>query len=92
MENLSENIKKNILDLEYNKLLQYYNTCIIILFTYFIGLIIAFFSKQINFFIFKQFISISTISIIFVLLMFIAIMKFRNSMRRVISQIKKLNI
>ena len=92
MENLSENIKKNILDLEYNKLLQYYNTCIIILFTYFIGLISAFFSKQINFFIFKQFISISTISIIFVLLMFIAIMKFRNSMRRVISQIKKLNI
>ena len=92
MENLNDNIKKNILDLEYNKILQYYNTCIVILFTYFIGVIIAFFSRQINFLEFKQFILILSFSIMFILLIFSALLRLRNSMNRIIQEIKQLKI
>ena len=34
-------IKKNILDLNYNKHLQYLNVCIVLLFTYLIGILIG---------------------------------------------------
>lgn len=39
---LGDKIKKNLLDLQYNKYLQYYNTSTIILFTYVIGVVIGF--------------------------------------------------
>ena len=49
MISMDDKVRKNLLDLNYNKYLQYFNTCIILLFTYFIGLVIALFSKQINY-------------------------------------------
>jgi len=42
-------VKKNLLDLKYNKYLQYYNTLVIVLFTYIIGAFIAFITKQIDY-------------------------------------------
>ena len=49
LKRLSDKTKKNLLDLEYNKHLQYYNTSIILLFTYIIGISIAFITKQIDY-------------------------------------------
>jgi len=43
-----ENKRKNILDLQFQKYLIYASTAIIIAFTYVIGLVIAFLSKQIR--------------------------------------------
>ncbi|HIH26053.1 hypothetical protein J4476_04030 [Candidatus Woesearchaeota archaeon] len=90
--NLNYNIKKNLLDLEYNKNLQYFNTTIVILFTYIIGLVIAFVTKQIDV---KNNIQLSIVTIIsliliFVLLVFLVLIK--DSMKKVISQIKELKI
>ena len=90
--NLNYNIKKNLLDLEYNKNLQYFNTTIVILFTYIIGLVIAFVTKQIDV---RNNIQLSIVTIIsliliFVLLVFLVLIK--DSMKKVISQIKELKI
>jgi len=45
---MNDRIKKNLLDLKYSKYLQYYNTTIILLATYLIGLSIALISNQIS--------------------------------------------
>lgn len=42
-------IKKNLLDLEYTKTVQYLNTTIVIIFTYAVGVAIASLSKQIDY-------------------------------------------
>jgi|TARA_B100001971_G_C17769389_1_gene324185 hypothetical protein len=49
MSNITENVKKNLLDLQYARYLQAYHTSIIVLFTYVIGITIAAFAKQIDF-------------------------------------------
>ena len=41
--------RKNILDLKHNKYVQYYNTTIVLTFTYIIGLIIAITTQKITF-------------------------------------------
>ena len=46
---IGESVKKNILDLQYNKYLQYYNTSVIVLFTYFIGIGVALITEQVDF-------------------------------------------
>ena len=46
---MDKKIKKNLLDLKYSKYLQYYNTMMILLFTYFIAIIIAFVTRQLIF-------------------------------------------
>jgi len=40
--------RKNVLDLKHNKYVQYYNTTIILIFTYVIGLIIAIITQKIT--------------------------------------------
>jgi len=45
---LSDNIKKNLLDIKHQRYLQYFNTSTIILFTYIVGIIIGFITKQID--------------------------------------------
>lgn len=41
-------LKKNILDLEYQKYLQYFTTTIVAMFTFAIGIIIAIFTRQLT--------------------------------------------
>ncbi len=48
-EKLNHDIRKNLLDLEYTKTVQYFNTSLLILFTYFIGIAIAIITGQINY-------------------------------------------
>ena len=87
-----DTIKKNLLDLEHNKLLQYTNTSIIILFTYYVGLIIASITKQIDYTNFMQltiiFILTSCISVIILFLIF----TFNRKLRIITNKITKLNI
>lgn len=69
---LHSKVKKNLLDLEYSKYLQYYNTSIIVAFTYVIGLIVGYFTtginKNNNALYLLAFISIAVLGFIFILL------------------------
>ena len=62
---LSGGVKKNLLDLQYAKYLQYYTTAVIILFTYGIGVAIAFITKQIDFYSIGQMLLVFLISYLF---------------------------
>ncbi|MEK6948163.1 MAG: hypothetical protein AABX19_02870 [Nanoarchaeota archaeon] len=88
----SDKIKKNLLDLEYNKNLQYLNTTIVILFTYIIGLIIAFITKQIDI---KNNIQLSIVTIVsltLTFLLFAVLILIKDSMKRILFDIKQLKI
>ena len=89
---LNDRTKKNLLDLEYNKNLQYYNTSIILLFTYIIGTSIAFITKQINYHDPKQLLLVALISIGFVGIIIIFMLKFRENLIKIPKEIKKLKL
>ncbi len=92
MEEISDSIKKNLLDLQYSKYLQYYNTTIIILFTYFIGVGIAFLTKQINFNDPKQSLSLALISTPIIAACILSMLYFKNHKQNIFEEIKKLNL
>ena len=89
---LSDKIKKNLLDLEYNKYLQYYNTSIILLFTYFIGVSIAFITKQIDYKNPRQLLLVALISIVVMGLLIILMLRFRENLRHIPKEVKKLKL
>jgi len=89
---ISDKVKKNLLDLQYNKYLQYYNTSIIILFTYFIGVGIAFITKQIDINEPKQFLSLLVISISTVVLIILFMLRFKSHQENILDEIKNLKI
>jgi len=83
-------INKNILDLKYNTYLQYFNTAIIIAFTYVIGIIIAIITYQIK--------EITQLLLVWIfssiILFFIAVFlkKCRNNLKRILEEIKALSL
>ncbi len=89
---LSEKVKKNLLDLQYNKYIQYYNTSIIILFTYFIGVAIAFVTRQININASSQFLVLGLISITVITIVILSMLYFKNNQKNILDEIKNLNI
>ena len=89
---LSDKVKKNLLDLQYNKYLQYYNTSIIILFTFFIGVGIAFITKQIDISEPRQFLSLSVISISITVLIILSMLRFKSHQQNILDEIKNLKI
>ena len=89
---LNDKIKKNLLDLHYNKYLQYYTTIIIILFTYFIGVAIAFITKQIDYKNTPQVMLVSFISIIILSILTILILNFRSHLKNIPEELKKLKV
>ena len=84
--------KKNILDLQYSKYLQFFNTSIVVLFTYIIGLAIAFFTRQIDFKNLGQMLLIGGISVFFFSVLVLLILLFRREMEIILSNIRKLKI
>lgn len=88
---MDNNIKKNILDLEYNKYLQYFNTLIVLIFTYFIGLLIALFTKQLNYTNGKNMLFIFLILIIFMVTFIVLIVYIKEKMKNIIKEIKTLS-
>ncbi len=89
---ISDHIKKNLLDLEYNRYLQYYNTTLIVAFTYFVGLIIAVLTQNIKYGDFVLIFAIFLISIIILSLATIFIFNFKYKLENIVAEIKKLNI
>jgi len=89
-EKLPDRIKKNILDLHYNKYLQYYNTAIIIFFTYCIGIAIAFITKQIDYKNLNQLLSVGFVTISFVSIIITLMLKFKKHLINILEEIKKL--
>ena len=87
---LKDVIDKNLLDLEFSKYLQFYNTAIIVLFTYFIGLALALLTRQIDVRNIVQVIIVADISAFFSVLIVMLILSFKRKMRSVLSRIQKL--
>lgn len=91
-DDLPDRVKKNLLDLQYNKYLQYYNTSIILLFTYFIGVGIAFITKQIDISDPRQFLSLSVVSASVTVLIILFMLNFKNHQQNILTEIKRLKI
>ncbi len=87
---LPSNIKKNLLDLNYNKYLQYFNTSIIILFTYIIGVFIAFITKQIDYKNPNQLVLVAFISMVIISMIITLMLKFRKHLAEIPKELKKL--
>ena len=89
-KNISDKIKKNLLDLHYTKYLQYFNTSIIVIFTYLIGLGIALLTKQIDYKNPAQLLLAAVITIMFLGAISILLIKFRGHLKSIPQEIKKL--
>ncbi len=92
MERISESTKKNLLDLQYSKYLQYYNTSIIILFTYFIGVSIAFVTKQVDIYAPTELIMVGALTIGVVYIITLLMLSFREHLRNIFDEIRKLEL
>ncbi|MDP3027600.1 MAG: hypothetical protein Q8N63_07890 [Nanoarchaeota archaeon] len=82
--------RKNLLDLYYYKNLQYKNTVIIILFTYFIGILVAFLTKQLDITNRLDMILVATLSIIVMGIGVLFLNEFNYHLKKIPEEIKKL--
>ncbi|MBS3174650.1 hypothetical protein J4440_02110 [Candidatus Woesearchaeota archaeon] len=89
---MNDKIKKNLFDLDYNKYLQYFNTCIIIIFIYIIGLLVAIFIKQIDISKTNELLFLTFISLIFFLVILSVLLKLKYNLKNITEEIKKLNL
>lgn len=90
--NLSEKVKKNLLDLQYNKYLQYYNTSIILLFTYFIGVAIAFITKQVSVNNVRQLFLVSITTVLVTSFIILLMLYFKNHQENIFEEIRRLEL
>ncbi len=91
MAAIPDKIKKNILDLNYNKYLQYYNTSIIIVFTYIVGILIALITKQIDYSSSTQLLVLCAVSTIFGSAMVLLLFRWKRHMLNILRDIKGLD-
>jgi hypothetical protein len=89
---LSEQVKKNLLDMHYLKYTQYYTTCVILLTTYFIGIVIGFVTKQLDFRNTLQLSIVSAVSLVIVGVFVRLMLNFHVHIKRIPEEIKKLRI
>ena len=89
---MNDKIRKNILDLEYSKYLQYYNTSIVVLFTYLIALIVALFTNQIKYENYLQLSLFIPLSVLVIGIVYILLSNFKMHLRRIPKEIVKLNL
>ena len=89
---MDNKIRKNLLDLEYNKYLQYYNTSVIIFFTYLIGMIVVLFTNQIKYENYLQLSLFILLSILVIGTVYILLSNFKMHLRRIPEEIIKLNL
>ena len=85
-------IKKNLLDLEYNKYLQYLNTTLILVFTYFIGILVAILTENVKYTNPNQIFFVSTISVGVLSVLFVLIFNFKNKLKEIVKKIKKIKL
>lgn len=85
-----DELKKNILDLTYSKYLQYFTATIIAVFTYFIGLSITIFSKQIDLANISQSLAVAVVSVLFLWGAAFFLLRFKSRMNNVLSELRNL--
>ena len=84
------NVKKNLLDLTYNKYMQYLNTVIILIFTYLMGILIAFFTNQISYENKAHLLVFFILSVLILGVNVVFIINIRNKMKNIFEEIKNL--
>lgn len=89
---LSPQLKKNLLDIHYAKYLQYFTTSLIIVFTYFIGLAIALLTGQVDLANIRQIAFLFSVSVTFLSIMAIILIKFKIHMRNIVAEMKQLRL
>lgn len=85
-------IKKNLLDLKYNRYLQYLNTAIILLFTYFIGIAITFITGQVDYKKGGQLLLIALISIGVISAIIILVLNFKKNLLAITKEIQDIKL
>ena len=85
-------IKKNLLDLSYNKYLQYFTTRIILVFTYIIGLLIALFSGQVNYNNLNHLSLMGLFSLLFLIPLVLLAGSYKNHLNNITEEIKELRL
>lgn len=83
-------IKKNLLDLEYQRYLQLYTAVLILIFTYIIGIMVAFLTKQIDIKDVNQIWILVAITLFFMIFAFYFITKFSNNLTKIKEEIKNI--
>lgn len=83
-------LRKNILDIQYNKYLQYFSTTTIILFTYFIGLLIALMTKSIDYTNKNHVAIVAVVTIAFLSIAGILMLRFKEKMQNIIIELENL--
>lgn len=91
-KNLSDPIKKSLLQLAYSRYLQFFNTTIIIGFSFFIGIIIAFLTNQLDYQNVNHWILVGFISSIVFFFVLIFGNKFYTHLETMKEEVKKLKI
>ena len=89
---MNDKIKKNLLDLSYNKYLQYFNTTIIIIFTYIIGVGIAFLTNAVDYKEKEQISTVAFVSIIFISILSALLRNFKKHQENIKEEMRKLKI
>lgn len=86
----TQTIQKNILDLKYNKILQYFNTVIITTFTYNLSILIGVFTKQIQLNTLENIFPILLISILLGIICICVIVHLQNRLKEIEKEIRNL--
>jgi len=87
---MNMNTRKNVLDLNYSKYLQYFNTCVIIIFTYLVGLTLAIMTAQIDLRNSLQVFVTAFVSVVFFVVVLGFLIQFHQHLRKIPVLIRKL--
>lgn len=89
---LPDRVRKNILDLEYNKYVQHINTCAIAVITYVVGVGIALITKQIDYNDSRHLLAIFFGSLAFISSMILLIKNYKIILKEILEEIKQLKL
>ncbi len=92
VKELSDNLKKNLLDIHYNRYLSYSNNCIIFLFTYIIAILIGFITNQIDYRNLNQIFAVGVVSFFVINVIVLLLLNFRVHLKKIVKEMKKLGI
>ncbi|HIG95663.1 TPA: hypothetical protein HA249_02100 [Candidatus Woesearchaeota archaeon] len=85
-------IKKNLLDLDHTTYLQYTNTTTVIMFTYLVGLLVAWLTNQISFSEPKHALKIVALTIVFFFITHGLLVHFYRKIKNIKEEIKNLDL
>ncbi|HIH47844.1 TPA: hypothetical protein HA297_06140 [Candidatus Woesearchaeota archaeon] len=85
-------IKKNLLDLDHTTYLQYTNTATVIMFTYLVGLLVAWLTNQISFSEPKHALKIVALTIVFFFITHGLLVHFYRKIKNIKEEIKNLDL